>query len=630
MLCIDNLETLIQDDVNSVQDYIESLPETWKIIVTSRIPIDGAKTFSLQGLEEASSQILVRRYADSIGFSSIGKTEVERIAKSSAANPLAIRLNVDRLHLGGGVADTLKQTSVDLIDFSFHGLIAALPGISKKVLEVIFVVGSSDRGNIVSFFGEETALASEGVGKLLQTSVVRRIVEEDEERIELTESIRLLLQRSPLDLAFRHSASARLGEMRKKTMHHASIQESRNVNPYHEDFLGPWIPEHLGSKLVDVIRFLRDNRQNYADYSQIEKLCQVLESMPVEHRDYSEYWLMLARLRSWQRDELASRSAFENATELEAAEQKNKRPTARLAYARYLKRNNVNDESFSIIKSLINDEWCGRESCKEVYFRVIWGELFDMVIRIPDPDLRDKCLKSLKAATEVDAVDFYQVQEAKVRVSNCSSEHKTNPENVIRLFTDAANNVAPIFGNPNFGKSAYLFSLFFLKELEFLLRSLPLSFRSHLDFEKMLLALERMCEKLFESDGILPRDRSTIQGRLRSLIKFEVSVDNPFDSKKWRNRAGLQAVAAHDLQELTRGGWIVSTITGLGSGSLPGFAFCNDSDANRYYVSRRLLKSVDLVEWTKLEKGHTIAIRNIVENSKPGSYPSPQEIQFIP
>lgn len=629
LLCIDNLETLISDDVGVVESYIATLPENWKIVVTSRIPIDGAKTFPLGGLDESSSHILIRKYAASIGFSNIAKSAVERIADGSAANPLALRLNVDKVFLGGEISTTLKQTEANLVDFSFRGLIDALPKIARKILEVLFVVGSSERGDIVSYFGDDSINASEGIIKLLQTSIVRRIFDGEDEKIELTDAIRLLLQRSPLDLEFRHQASAKLGEMRRKNSQHASIQESRNVNTFHEDFIGDWVPEHLASKLVDVIRFMRDNNPRYVDYSRIENYCQSLETLPAEHKNFAEYWLMLARLRSWQRDEVAARSAFENAASLEDSQEKHCRPTSRIAYAQYLKRINVLDESFAILNKLTDSVWCSADSSSEITYRVVWGMLFDMLNKVGNDEAKDLALNKLKAATTEKSRYFYDVQESKVIVFRAASKHKTNPNEVIAAYTETSRRMAQIIPIEPYGKSAYLFSLFLLREAAFLLKSISVAARGEKILSDLFASLENLVQELISSQHIGSHDRANIRERIRDFIKFEVNFKNPFDTKKWRDEAGLQVIPSSEIVKLERAGWVICKVTGIGTGQLPGHLFCKDSERTQYFVGRRNLTKVDLIGWAKVEIGHTVAIRSIEEGSRSGDYPSPKEIYII-
>lgn len=629
LLCIDNLETLISDDVAAVESYIATLPETWKIVVTSRIPIDGAKTFPLGGLDESSSHILIRKYAASVGFSNIPTSAVERIAKGSAANPLALRLNVDKVNLGGDIADSIKQTEINLVDFSFRGLINALPPISRKILEVLFVVGSSDRGDIVSYFSEDSSGAASGIAKLLQTSIVRRILEGEDEKIELTDAIRILLQRSPLDLNFRHQASTRLGQMRRKNSQHSSIQESRKVNIYHEDYIGDWVPEHLASNLVDVIRFLRDNNPRYVDYSRITYYCNSLEKLPSEHKNHPEYWLMLARLRSWQRDEVSARSSFENAVKLEDTKERTRRPTARIAYAQYLRRINVLDESFDILSKLSDSEWCSAESSDKIVFRVIWGMLFDIAVKVSNGDAQNTLLDSLSKVTFGNSVNFYSVQESKILVSRAASKQKSSPSNVIDTYATIASKMRSIISCELYGKSAYLFVLFLLKEVSFLLRGLPVSLRGEQVLSIMFQNLENLIQEMLSCEHITIDERSLIREKLKEFIKFEVNFKNPFDSKSWRDEAGLQVVPDSEILKLERAGWVICKVTGVGSGHLAGHFFCKDQERTKYFVGRRNLVNLNLIEWAKVEVGHTVAIRAIEDGNKSGDYPSPREIFII-
>ena len=47
LLCIDNLETLIRDHPQEFEDFVQSLPRDWRVLVTSRVSVNGANVLSL-------------------------------------------------------------------------------------------------------------------------------------------------------------------------------------------------------------------------------------------------------------------------------------------------------------------------------------------------------------------------------------------------------------------------------------------------------------------------------------------------------------------------------------------------------------------------------------------------------
>lgn len=631
LLCVDNLETVIQDDIELVQNYFDELPDAWKIVATSRIPFDGAKTLPLKGLDENSCGILIRKYAASMGYGAISSQEIISVIKGSAANPLAMRLNVDRLQAGGEVQGSIAKTGEDLVNFSFRGLVSALPTIAKNILEILFVVGRSERGEIASFFDDNSSEVPLGIAKLLQTSVVIRTFEEEEEGIEITEAVRLLLRKAPLDIEFRHEVSKALEEIRTKTSRHSKIQQSRNVNRYHEDYLSDDVPDYLASKLVDVVRFIRENNPKYVDYAKIERQCCRLEDLSANHKDYSEYWLMLARLRAWQRDEVSAKTAFENAVRLEESQQSSPRPTARLAYAKYLKRLGLADEAINIMEALLDGEWASKSQCLEPYFRIVWGSYFDWVVRSSQIDKAEKSLDKLRhcCESEGESFKFFQIQDAKLNVSKCSNLHKEDHDYVIDAYIKAARVVIKTIDSGTAGKSAYIFTWFLFKEVTYFLRVAPLMLRGDERLKSLLISLEQMLECFVQSDFIESRDRFKLNTTIKELINFEVNFENPFNTKVWRERAGIQLVSRDKVEKLERSGWVVCNVVTVEKKAMPGYVFCIDRDGNRYYIGRKSLVAPDLISWSKLEKNNLIAIRNIQDATKEGSYPSPSEITFL-
>jgi len=61
-LFIDNLETLLRDSPSSFTEFCDLLPGPWKVIVTSRIPVDGGKNIPLEALEETGAFAFCRHY----------------------------------------------------------------------------------------------------------------------------------------------------------------------------------------------------------------------------------------------------------------------------------------------------------------------------------------------------------------------------------------------------------------------------------------------------------------------------------------------------------------------------------------------------------------------------------------
>lgn len=52
LLCLDNLETILRDSPEQFTEFYDQLPGTWKVIVTSRIPVESAKNISLDVLDK--------------------------------------------------------------------------------------------------------------------------------------------------------------------------------------------------------------------------------------------------------------------------------------------------------------------------------------------------------------------------------------------------------------------------------------------------------------------------------------------------------------------------------------------------------------------------------------------------
>jgi hypothetical protein len=62
LLCIDNLETLIRDHPQDFEDFVQSLPHDWRVIVTSRVSVNGANVLPLGPIRREGAVKLARDY----------------------------------------------------------------------------------------------------------------------------------------------------------------------------------------------------------------------------------------------------------------------------------------------------------------------------------------------------------------------------------------------------------------------------------------------------------------------------------------------------------------------------------------------------------------------------------------
>jgi hypothetical protein len=59
LLCLDNLETLLRDTPELFDSFYENLPANWRVLITSRVTVDGAKSIALGALQENGARSLI-------------------------------------------------------------------------------------------------------------------------------------------------------------------------------------------------------------------------------------------------------------------------------------------------------------------------------------------------------------------------------------------------------------------------------------------------------------------------------------------------------------------------------------------------------------------------------------------
>lgn len=174
LLCLDNLETLLRDSPNEFSKFYYSLPETWSVVVTSRIPVDGAATVSLEPLNRSGAEKFGHVYASRRGYESISHDDVIKIVEATDRNPLAIRLSIDSLITGGSIDSALGDTKKKIVQFSYKNLINHISGISKDILECMFVSSKPvGRTAMVSLLDEDIDAIAEGLADLMRTSLCK-------------------------------------------------------------------------------------------------------------------------------------------------------------------------------------------------------------------------------------------------------------------------------------------------------------------------------------------------------------------------------------------------------------------------------------------------------------------------
>jgi hypothetical protein len=235
LLCLDNLETLLRDHPTAFDEFYSGLPKNWRVLITSRVPVDSATVMSIQTISENAATRLARDYLAKRGGDRLPEETLRRLAEACDCNPLAIRLVIDGYLAGTPLEDALRHTKEGITKFSYTRLIEALPNQAVEILECLFAVGNPvTRPQIGHLLAYGTDRVAEGVGSLLRTSLITRHTDDDIERYSLSSSIRELLLRNPLNQEIRGHVYDRLRHQQETV---GVLDRSSVLDPLAWDFV---------------------------------------------------------------------------------------------------------------------------------------------------------------------------------------------------------------------------------------------------------------------------------------------------------------------------------------------------------------------------------------------------------
>lgn len=270
LLYLDNLETLLRDAPDEFDDFFACLPDAWRVLVTSRVPVNSATIIPLGELSQGGAQQLARDYLERRGGDRLVEAELTRIVNACDRNPLAIRLVVDAYLAGAEIGTALDTTKTQVLEFSYSRLIDALPPPAIQILECLFGLdGPVDRLQLAYLLDISLDEVATGLSHLCRTSLLTRDIESAAERYSLSSSVRDLLLRIPKNLGVRESVSTRLRSQRQVL---ADVRQSTEFNPS-DPCAWNHIPAGAPPAIVDmVVRAFRSMRKTKSQDERIAML----------------------------------------------------------------------------------------------------------------------------------------------------------------------------------------------------------------------------------------------------------------------------------------------------------------------------------------------------------------------
>ncbi|OUF35537.1 hypothetical protein AZZ63_002627, partial [Enterobacter hormaechei] len=237
LLFIDNLETLITNSTTEFQDFCNTLPAAWRLLITSRITINNASIITLEPLQERFALTLSKIYMSRKNIRTLDDNVLANLVKNCHFNPLAIRLSLDLYFSGKEIPDSINVANKEIASFSFSNLIDALSENSINILECLFISNDLNRATLCEFLTLSMDEVAESIAQLSNTSLVVRNVTHDGESYSLSESIREILITNPRNVILRSQLQSDLQKRKTiaKQIEHDQIKNS--IPPYHWNYI---------------------------------------------------------------------------------------------------------------------------------------------------------------------------------------------------------------------------------------------------------------------------------------------------------------------------------------------------------------------------------------------------------
>lgn len=314
VLCIDNLETLLLDEPNALNSFESELPEKWRLIVTSRIPVDDAVSLPLMPLKLPAAKQLVRLYINSCGYPQPDQSLVDAVAKGAKCNPLAVKLVVDAYVAGSAISDSIAKAVSDTTEFSFSNLIDVLPEPCICVMESLFVDDEISRFSLSEALGSTPDVITKAIHDLCRTSLVARGTSslDGREIFRLNDQVRELLRFHPKRIEIRQKVEKYLRDCR--------AQVANKVNPKCDFDRYKWdaIEDNLPEDLKVIVH--KVNQATNKAKSASTKLPDVYRQLMHSELDFSTiptYWRSRARVLWELQDRSAGFECLHKALELD-------------------------------------------------------------------------------------------------------------------------------------------------------------------------------------------------------------------------------------------------------------------------------------------------------------------------
>lgn len=595
LLCIDNLETLLRDGPEEFIRFQYSLPSNFKVMVTSRVMVDGAYPITLKELQSSGAEHLARSYSDKKGMMNISPQELQKIAKFSHYNPLAIRLTIDAVHSGVPIPDSLEKAKKDIAAFSYNNLIETLSDEAVLILECLFISGSVSRNYLSHFLEMDQDLSAKSIKELANTSLISRSSSSNgEDLFSLSESVKELLMLNPRNTAARSQLAEKERKQRQSLLHLQKFQTDKEIHKFDYRYIPSSCPESLQILINETNRVLAPKHPNrekiITNYEKFRTLLQIYNKEAIFLRTYSR---LLAALGDYP----SAISTIKSAIELESNNPLNKLSLVYLYkdWGDFIEAQNVAQEliddnfdnpdiSGNNLSSTITKEYLGVH---------LYGKEYSDVIEYTN---------NWKSSSHIQEVSYFRVAALKRSIENT---YKIDIENVVHHLSEIIHITEYIFDNHELNerladegiKAIYLVENIISENIHY-----PQEFIA----EVVLFAEKNLTEMTKYSKSFNMKSKDVI--KIVRTFMMQKIPKNPFREKKWIDFTESENQIEFESKTWERNGYtIVEVYSDLTI--LKGFVFAKDNEGKEFLIHIDSCININKNKWAEFKKGKKLAVK---------------------
>jgi len=607
ILCIDNLETLLRDNIDNFEEFNMTLPHNWKVIVTSRVVISNATIISLEGLKEKSSIHLARSYFSKRGGKLENNKMYEEVSKKCFFNPLAIRLTIDLIITGSAVPNSINIANKEIAEFSYNNLISTLSITAIKILETIFVENLSTRMSLCELLGLTLDEISSTIGELSNTSLISRKSTEQDEIYSLSDSVKDLLIISPRNIEIRNSVQDSINKRRTLSQEIDIKQDKQDLPEWHLNYIPKETTENLKIIISEVNKDIKKAEKNsniaIKLYKKMKETHHFYKNDVIFNRTYGR---VLEELKDYRQAENYYKKAIEICpTEI----------IARFLLAQLNHKIKNYQEASKIYSELINQGWTKEDSSNLAFGKSIFNGYFLALLYTGNYEtVLEKTTKWKDSKHYRGVLGTYRASAWKRKTEKIVD---TDPKTVVESLINAKRILNDVFKNNGYFKTANKQALKIMKEIEY-------CFSRKEYLENFPIEGEELFKFIADNINQVNGQNENITKELITKLSVIELKENPFKKEQWHviinendfsdepdNNRYTRVIITHRLKD---------TAT---------FIFAKDNKGESYFLHYENFEKRNWKEWCNLSLGTMLDIKPEKNKKEAGKSKNASEIYII-